>query len=248
MKRPRPTKELISQVTAGKYFEIDGEPVAKSVNSPIFLAKVCFGMHEIPTLKSIYPLLNLDEALVAAYVFADARGSEIVRSKVPNRKFLELVDKKDLHAIFDYVNNHGFPMLNAGKRVSKDLDLKYNLMNPYGRDIPLIDRLAEVDAETSERLFDNLRGSGNAYSYRVQHGVTESGCHEMFWFRIFPKTFDSKLRGYSAYAARMFKSYPTDIKTMDGKVEHPIVESVAPIRKTVEKVVEDLRKVQLSLF
>lgn len=119
------------------------------------IESVCHGLEELPSLKYIYPFLNLDEALAFAATTWRARQKE---------GFRHFVSNAPLYSIFDYVLKKMPGRVRLRKPVySKEAHAD---MNPYrGTKETLRKRLSVVSEEDFERLRSELQREPCEYDY-----------------------------------------------------------------------------------
>ena len=195
MKRPRPTKQLIIEVSGG--------------NQPL-IERVHHGLYET-SLGSFYPWLNFDE------VIAFELGSWDIRSK-RSPMVVELADVMDIYDIFSNVFRRGFPWLNRFKNVSDKLKRKHEEMNPFERN--LRNRLEQVDIKDMEILKKKLMKKANEYVFECNYynrkrerGGDNYKLVNMAFQNVYPKK-GKIVPAFASEIVRLMKNYPTEYELL----------------------------------
>ena len=133
MERSLPTTELILAITGGNQG---------------LVSAAHHGLYEAP-LDRLYTDLNLNEVIVFAATSWGLRSSDL-------GSFATVVRSGNIYEIFDYVNQNGFPKLNARKRIPEGLRALHGQLNPYkGRNLEA--RLERVEPEAVQALKERLQ-------------------------------------------------------------------------------------------
>ena len=119
------------------------------------------GLYEAPSLKDIYPYLDLDE-LVA---FTASSWEERSRN---HKVFSSFIDSADIHAIFLDVYKIGMPWLTKNQAISSKLNSRHEKLNHFDSR-NLRDRLGYVDSDVSNRLKKELKEPVNTYVFDCQY-------------------------------------------------------------------------------
>ena len=145
MIRPKPTKELIVELTGG--------------NQGLITA-VHHGLYET-SLSKFYPHLDLDEVI--------AFEASSWRSRKENSTLFEgVVHLSNIYTLFNDVYQIGMPWLNKHKRISEELKPLHRQLNPFkGKD--LRERLESVDLQAVENLKEKLQEDVNKYVFECQY-------------------------------------------------------------------------------
>lgn len=208
---PRPTRRIIR--------ELCGDDL-------LLLSCLHHGLAEV-NLKNFKPHLNLDDLVVFSVV------SWYNRDKNHQEFVNKIVNKEDPYQLFSYINRlpvgkmyaNGFQWLYAKKRISRDMQPKYDPMNPFpGRNLE--QRLARVEMEDFEQLKTALIKptleyffEGEYYLEKRRRDGDNSGMVCMgFQNKLHPSTARSKPErekqyeimrvNYADETMRILKSYP----------------------------------------
>jgi len=191
MKRPKPTKQLVIDVTGGNHGLIE---------------EVHHGLAETP-LNDFYQWLNFDEAIAFA--------AETWKRRHLSGNFGELAKKSDLYMLFSDVYRDAMPRLNANKFISEKLRKKHNDMNPFGRNLQ--ERLEQVDDEAVEKLRESLQESTTEWVWHGQYQGRKAwrggDNYKLRVMEFMPTAYPRKGRivpGYASEIARLVSDYPMD--------------------------------------
>ena len=145
MERSLPTTQLILAITGGNQG---------------LVSAAHHGLYEAP-LDRLYTDLNLNEVIVFAATSWGLRSSDL-------GSFATVVRSGNIYEIFDYVNQNGFPKLNARKRIPEGLRALHGQLNPYkGRNLEV--RLERVEPEAVQTLKEKLQRPVDSYPFKNPH-------------------------------------------------------------------------------
>lgn len=165
------------------------------------------GLYETPSLRNVYPFLDLDELV------AFAASSWRSREKNPN--FKHHVEHDTLYDLFSHVYQIGFAWLNKNRRISQYRQNLYEELNPFnGRDIKA--RLSSVQEQLDEKLRCELARPVHDYVFECQyqemkalHGGDNSNIEIMEFQAVYPKR-ENIASAYAAEVSSMVRSFPTE--------------------------------------
>lgn len=212
MKRPKPTKQLMSELCGDNQGLISG---------------VHHGLYETPSLSRVYPNLNLDELVAFT---ASSWGS---RSK---NTFYDS-NLMSVYELFCEVFAIGFPWLNKHKHISPTLRQKYEALNPFK--VNLKKRLERVDPKAISLLRRELQAKVNEYVFDCQYTQRKQlrdGDNHKLIVMNFQNAYPKSGRIVPAYASevvRIISSYPSEYEPLDEKATSP-AEPVKPKEEQLE--------------
>lgn len=213
--RPRPTREIFTALCAGKD-PSNGEDPKILGRQGYFLSCVHHGLLETP-LGSIYPVLNLDEAV--AFAASSWKSREQGDIKLRN-----CVDDFDLYKIFKYVLVIGNSWMGKYKYIPSEIKELHTGLNPF--DGKTLDkRLETIDSEASDALLYGLRQPHKNYIFesefhrmkKEQKDTSRSVILSSRNFQTFPRRHQI-IPSYSAEITRIFGEFSREYdKTIERK-------------------------------
>src|SRR3989338_1327742 len=192
MQRPKPTKQLILELT--------------EANQGLISA-LHHGLNETP-MHDLYPYLDLDELV--------AFEASSWKSREANRDLFEgTVHLLDIYQLFSEVYKIGMPWLKKYSNISKEQEKLYRELNPFrGKDLKA--RLQNVNPEAVETLKEKLLESANKYVFESQYqrekmkqGGENIGIRIMEFQPVYPKK-ETIVPNFAKEISKMLSSYPTD--------------------------------------
>lgn len=208
MERPKPTKKIILGLVGHNSF------LAEAVHH---------GLADVP-IGSIYPYLNLDEAV------AFAAASRKFMESNPRLVGLTVRGSLNLHSLFSEICNrriditfngktwsysNAFSWINSRKVVSASSEDTYERLNPYRRN--LRERLGAVPTNVVEELEKRLVEPVNEYVFECRYHkvkmARDGDNHRlvvMDFQTVFPKR-GSVVPNYAAEISRIISGYPRDV-------------------------------------
>ena len=192
MQRPKPTKQLILELTG----ENQG-----------LISALHHGLNETP-MHDLYPYLDLDE--LVAFEASSWKSREATRDL-----FEGPVHLLDIYQLFSEVYKIGMPWLKKYSNISKEQEKLYRELNPFrGKDLKA--RLQNVNPEAVETLKEKLLESANKYVFESQYqrekmkqGGENIGIRIMEFQPVYPKK-ETIVPNFAKEISKMLSSYPTD--------------------------------------
>ena len=190
MKRPKPTKQLILDVT--------GENQA-------LISSLHHGLYET-SLRNFYSVLDFDELVAFAASSWKARERRTLSPHL-------LVPNEDVYNLFSTVYQIGFPWLNKHKYLSSEaIRKKHKKMNPFQKR-DLEDRLHQVSPEAVQHLKRQLQEPVNEYVFECQYhqrkaarGGDNHRLEIMTFQNVYPKR-GKIVPAYASEISRMVSRY-----------------------------------------
>ena len=145
MERPKPTKQLMIELTGGNQG---------------LLSSIYNGLYETP-LNEFYPHLDLDEAIAFAASSWKSREQNTYA-------FQKAINSNNIYNIFKEVYKIGFPWLNTYKNISEGLTQKHNKLNPFKKQ-NLEERLNQIPQTAVEKLKQELQEGVNEYVFECNY-------------------------------------------------------------------------------
>jgi len=171
-----------------------------------FLEQVHHGLNETP-MHCFYPHLNLDELIVfeaGSWGFRSEKSSDFIR----------LVQTGDIYAVFNRINQDGFPFLQRLQKLGK-WQKKHDELNPFGRNRTLKQRLERVSSEEVGRLLERLSQPANTYVFECQYADVKKarrgdnfGLEILQFMPFYPKDAETHAEKYASEIAAILRKYP----------------------------------------
>jgi hypothetical protein len=201
--RPKPTKQLMLDVTGG---------------NQDLISCIHHGLYE-SSLRNIYPLLDFDELI--AFAASSWRSRERNYSQ-----FAGFVKDADLYNIFARVYSIGMPWVNKHKNISDKLKEKHEKVNPFsGRN--LRSRLNKASLDDILLLKRSLKEPVNEYVFECQyHGakMARGGDNHrleiMRFQNVFPKS-GKIVPAFASETAKIISAYPAEHIILPALNENP---------------------------
>ncbi len=196
--RPRPTKELI--------IEISG-------NNQDFISCIHHGLDECPSLSGFYPYLNLDELVAfAASSWRSRNRGELGEAELFGR---------DAYHIFKDEFKIGIPWLRKYKRISDKNRKLDEALNPHEQRT-FRDRIYRVNPDIVARLFKELSEDTNEWLFNCQYEGRKrmrGGDNYKLKIMAFQTAYPRKGRiipNFAAEIARIISRYPREYEGLTG--------------------------------